>query len=119
MHIGQMGAFTATMLTLACTNSGVSGNRASLVTPSCADPAPITNSHDPIVKGYIVSFRDVTDDAVESARLAEIHGFSRRYVFAGPSLPGFSAEMSPSALAAVRCEERVRSVEFILSTSVN
>jgi hypothetical protein len=119
VRIGQMGAFAATTLTLACTNNGISGNRASLIAPPCADPAPITNSHDPTVQGYIVSFRDGTDAAVESARLAEVHGFSLRHVFASPSLRGFSADMSPSSLAAVRCEERVESVEFILSISVN
>ena len=118
MRFSQMGPLAATALTLACTSYGVGGVRPKVVPPPCDDPAPILNSYDPKGLGYIVIFHDGTDARLESGRLAEVHGFTLRHIFSGKSLQGFSAEISPSALAALRCDKSVDYVEFNLSTSI-
>ncbi|HEV2147768.1 MAG TPA: hypothetical protein VGR37_10230 [Longimicrobiaceae bacterium] len=57
---------------------------------------------------YIVRYRDGTDAAAETRRLAERHRFRPRFVYTGIS--GFAADLSAHALAGVRCEPSVRSV---------
>jgi hypothetical protein len=63
-------------------------------------------------KGYIVRFHDGTDARVESERLAKVYGFALRRVFAAAFAPGFSADMSPTALAGIRCDMSVDFVEY-------
>jgi hypothetical protein len=118
MRPSQLGPVAVTAWIMACTNYGAADVRPKLVPPPCDDPAPIVNSYDSKAQGYIVIFHDETDARLESARLAEVHGFTLRHIFAGKSLQGFSAEISPSALAALRCDKSVDYVEFNLSTSI-
>lgn len=85
---------------------GTSGN----APLACANPAPLDGSYDPAAPGYIVMFRAGTDAAAETARLAQKYGFTT-----GPALeilPGFSAELTPAALAGVRCESTVLRVTY-------
>jgi hypothetical protein len=80
--------------------------------PHCNTPAPLKGSYDAKNKGYIVKFHDGTDARVETERLANVHGFALRRVFAVDTGGSFSAEMSPSTLAAIRCEMSVDYVEY-------
>ena len=118
VRLSEIVPTAATAWFLACTNSGVAGARPEIVTPLCDDPAPISNSYDPKASGYLVIFHVGTDARQESSRLAQVHGFTPRHVFAAESLQGFSAELSPAALAALRCDKSVNYVEFNLSTSI-
>ncbi len=118
MRLSQIAPTAATAWFLACTNSGVAGARPEIVTPPCDDPAPIVNSYDPKESGYIVIFHVGTDARQETSRLVQVHGFTLRHVFAAEPLQGFSAEISPAALATIRCDKSVNYVEFNLSTSI-
>jgi hypothetical protein len=65
------------------------------------EAAPLLGSPDPAARGYIVVYHDGTDpDAVTDALIAA-HGIAPRHVFRA-ALPGFAAELSDDALAAVR-----------------
>jgi hypothetical protein len=118
VRFSQVGLFAAMIGTQACSSFGVGDERHIVVAPSCAEPAPFRNRYDPKGKGYIVIFHDGTDARAETHRLADTYRFALRHVFTGRSLQGFSAEMSPSALAAVRCDKKVEYVEFNLSVSI-
>ena len=56
-------------------------------------------------------FHDSLDANAETARLAARYGFATRNVY-DTLVRGFTAEMSPSTLAALRCEPSVRSVDY-------
>jgi len=63
---------------------------------------------------YIVDLRDGTNFRQEAERLAAEYGFTLRSVF-DAVLGGFSAEMSATAVASVRCE---RVVEAVYSNAI-
>ena len=73
-------------------------------------PAPLHGSPDPATPGYIVVYRDGTNADDVTDELAEAHGFTPRHVFRN-ALPGFAAELSDDALAAVRRHPAVKYVE--------
>lgn len=76
----------------------------------CAHPAALTGTPDPRTAGkYIVVFRDGTDAAATTARLAQKHGFQPRHVYQH-ALQGFSAPLTDTQLAGVRCEAEVKYV---------
>lgn len=80
-----------------------------VIEPSCSDPAPLEGTYDPRAPGYIVSFEQGTDAQATADELAAKHGFEVQRVF--QSLPGFSAELTPEIVAAIRCEPVVVLVE--------
>ena len=80
------------------------------VVPLCAAPAPLLGKFDPEAPGYIVVFHPGVDPAVETARLAARYGFQPTYVY-GAALRGFAAALSPTVVAAVRCEASVSYAE--------
>lgn len=82
-----------------------------LVSPACPDPAPVRGMYDPRAPGYIVVFHDSVDASVETARLAETYGFTPRHVYES-ALRGFSAVLSPEAVAGVRCQATVDYLEY-------
>jgi len=82
-----------------------------VVAPSCATPAPLLGQTDCVAPGFIVVFHAQVDAQVEAPRLASAYGFQLTHLWTA-ALEGFSAEMSPQALAAVRCEASVTSVEY-------
>ncbi len=79
------------------------------VAPRCSAPAPLFGTYS--LPGYIVQFRDTIDAAAETARLAQLYGFTPLYVY--QSAPrGFAADLSDSTVAAIRCEASVQLVEY-------
>jgi hypothetical protein len=65
------------------------------------------------VPGYIVSYRSGTDVKAVTAELAATYGFTPTFVF--DVVPGFAAVLSEQALAGIRCDNRVASVEYDVS----
>ena len=82
-----------------------------IVPPPCDSPAPLLGQFDPRASGYIVDLRDGVDAAQETDRLAARYGFAPRHVYTYV-LGGFSADLTPAVVAAVRCEASVNNVEF-------
>jgi hypothetical protein len=81
------------------------------IAPACADPAPLNGSFDPAAPDFLVMFHDSVDASVEAARLAQTYGFSTNFVW--ESAPkGFSAEMSPATVNALRCEPSIAEIEY-------
>lgn len=77
----------------------------------CTNAAPVLSQPAPsLANHYIVVYRDSTDSRATTARLAQKHGFTPRFVYEH-ALLGFSAELSADALAGVRCEPEVKYVE--------
>jgi len=83
---------------------------ATVIEPSCGDPAPLEGTYDPRAPGYIVSLEQGTDAQATADDLAARYGFEVQRVF--QSLPGFSAELTPEVVAAIRCEPVVVLVEY-------
>jgi hypothetical protein len=79
-------------------------------TALCANPAPLLGQFDPRVPGYIVQLQPGVAVQAEVGRLAAKYGFTPTHVYEF-ALQGFSAELSPLALASIRCEASVISVE--------
>jgi len=93
------------------------GAAPTVIGPSCADPAPISNSFDPKASGYIVMLKSGTSAEREAIRLSKIPGVSVTFLFQGRS-PMVSGDISPTALATLRCDRNVRSVSYVTSTSI-
>lgn len=79
--------------------------------PPCADSAPLMVPFAPGPPGYVVRLQDSVDAAAEAARLAQRYGFTPTAVYQSP-LKGFAAFLSPAAVAVLRCEPAVLSIEW-------
>jgi hypothetical protein len=79
--------------------------------PACADSAPLLGTPDPAAPGYIVRFRDSVDAQAEASRLAARYGFVIRFVYQA-AIKGFSADLSPATVTALRCEPSVAYIEY-------
>ena len=82
-----------------------------LLQPSCLSPAPVSGQSDPRAPGFIVVFDSGVDASAEAPRLASLYEFTPRHLFTHV-LQGFSAELTPATLAAIRCETSVDYVSF-------
>lgn len=82
-----------------------------LLQPSCLNPAPVLGQFDARAPGFIVVFDSGVDASAEAARLAGLYRFTPRYVYTS-ALQGFSAELTPATLAAIRCETSVDYAAF-------
>lgn len=84
----------------------------SVLTPACERPAPLDGKWYPKTPGYIVTFvRDVDDARALAYELAAKHGFKLDSIYG--AVKGFSAlELSPGALAGLRCEPKIGGVSF-------
>ena len=82
-----------------------------LLQPSCLSPAPVLGQFDRRAPGFIVVFDSGVDTSAEAQRLGGLYGFTPRHVFAH-ALQGFSAELTPATLAAIRCETSVNYASF-------
>ncbi len=81
------------------------------ITPPCQMPArliPATPSGR--APGYLVRYKDGVDSATVTAELSVSLSFTPKSVWGAP-VPGFSADLSEQALAALRCDARVHWVE--------
>jgi hypothetical protein len=85
--------------------------RHELLEPPCTTPAPVYGQFDAAAPGFIVVFEDTIDGAEETHRLSALYGFQPRFVYTH-ALQGFSAELTPTALAGIRCEPPVRYASF-------
>ena len=78
--------------------------------PSCLRPAPLLGSYYAAAPGFIVQYRNGVDAVAETKILAAKYQFTPSSVWTS-ALQGFAAEMSPRAVAGVRCEPSVLEVE--------
>jgi|SRR5262245_55371624 len=88
-----------------------------IVQPVCENPAPLLGQFDPEAPRYIVVYRDSVDPETETTRLSIKYRFQPRFVYTH-ALGGFSAELTPPVVAAVRCETTVDYVEFVQRITV-
>jgi hypothetical protein len=87
-----------------CGGSGGSG------TALCADPAPVSGTHDPQLTRYIVKLSEEVDFTAEANRLAANYGFEVQDVLEGLRL--FVAEFSTDVLEQLRCEPSVVHITY-------
>lgn len=80
--------------------------------PACEQPAPLNGKWDRKAPGYIVMFtEDVVDARSLAYELGDEHGFTPHGIYGASK--GFSvSELSPRALADLRCERQIRGVWF-------
>jgi hypothetical protein len=90
-----------------------------VVAPACEQPAPLDGNWNPKTPGYIVMFtEDVNDARSLTYQLADKHGFMPDSVYG--AIKGFSvSELSPRALAGLRCEPKIRGVSFNQPTRIS
>ncbi len=90
---------------LACT----SGVEELPVPPACASPAPLALAKEAALPTYVVQYRrDTVDDEGTTDALAARYGFEVAARLG--ILTGVSAELSPSTVAALRCERAVSAI---------
>jgi hypothetical protein len=81
------------------------------LTPACTNPAPLHGTPSPqLGPRYIVLFRPGVEPTAEVARLARVHRFTPTHVYLATG--GFAAELTPSAVAGLRCEGSVMLLEY-------
>jgi Peptidase inhibitor I9 len=102
-------ALVLSVISLIACNNAAAPNF-DIVPPACVDPAPLRGQLDSRAPGYIVMFKDNVAARPETNRLAAAYGFTPRHIYEF-ALQGFSAELTPEVVAAVRCEASVQSVE--------
>lgn len=101
------------VLILVCVAAGAGLPTASRAQrPACPRPAPLAGRPHPAAPGYIVVYHDSVDALAETARLAGRYGVSPRHLYR-TAVRGFSAELEPEVLQALRCEPSVNWVEHI------
>ncbi|MES2460137.1 MAG: hypothetical protein V4671_06115 [Armatimonadota bacterium] len=91
-------------------SSTVSIPRPLVLAPACSNPSPLTGSYDPQVPQYVVVLTPGEISAVLARNLEARHGFTLKYVYPGSSV--FAAELSPKALASLRCDPLVVSIAY-------
>lgn len=79
--------------------------------PPCVQPAPLLGAYEPRAPGLIVAFHDSVDVATEVPRLAARFEFTPTHVYQY-AIRGFAALLNPAAVAGIRCESTVASVEY-------
>jgi hypothetical protein len=82
-----------------------------LLQPPCVRPAPVLGQFNARAPGFIVVFEGGVDASAEAPRLAGLYRFTPEFVFTH-ALQGFSAELTPATLAAIRCETSVSYASF-------
>jgi hypothetical protein len=103
----MLAPFITVMSILACRDAAAPNF--DVIAPACADPAPLGGEPDARAPGFIVVFEDNVEARPETNRLAEVYGFTPRYIYEF-ALQGFAADLTPDVVAAVRCEATVQSV---------
>jgi hypothetical protein len=83
-----------------------------VLSPPCDSPAPLTGIWSADAPRYIVVFRDTIDVTTEVDRLAARYDFQPLHVYEHV-LGGFSAALTPQALANLRCEPSVSYVRHV------
>jgi hypothetical protein len=91
----------------------IGGKRASAALTSqarCASPAPVHGTRDPALSGVIVKVRDGLNAERLARNLAQKYGFEPDHIYG--TLPGFSAVLTDTHVAQIRCEREVERLEF-------
>jgi hypothetical protein len=88
------------------TLSGAGCRRSTAPLDGCVD---VNGNFDPAAPGFIVSYQSGVDPVATTERLEIKYAFSAKYVYT--VLPGFAAQLRSSALAGIRCERVVASIE--------
>ena len=85
---------------------------APVISPDCPNPAPYVPAPGDVCVApeHIVLFTDETDAVVATRELEQRCGFSDSEVFTS-ALEAFVAVVTPSQIACIRCDPRVRVVE--------
>jgi hypothetical protein len=80
--------------------------------PNCDQPAPLDGEWNAKTPGYLVGFRNGTADAGSLAyQLGRRYGFVPESIY--KTIGGFYVvELSPEALAGLRCEPQVQAISF-------
>jgi hypothetical protein len=107
-QMNEHSAFFASALLLLSVSACATG--LSPISPPCPDPAPLLGEPTE-APGYIVVYRDGTDASAVTAELAAKYEFTPRHVYEH-ALQGFTAELSGTVVAALRCEAVVKHVEY-------
>jgi hypothetical protein len=80
------------------------------VEPNCGAPAPIFLADVP-AEGWIIIFHDEVDAAVAAVHFGQKYGFTIRTLYEH-AFKGFSSvDVSPAAIAGLRCESQVKVVQ--------
>lgn len=80
------------------------------LTPPCSAAAPLFLARPQDQRpGYLFRYRDGNDPKAVTAELAATYGFTPIFIYT--LVPGFAAVVSEQALAAMRCDSRIESVE--------
>lgn len=93
-----------------------------LVSAGCKDIGPfrdcveVTGSFDAAAPGYLVAYEAGVDAIATTAQLETKHGFTASHVW--PTVPGFGAQLSTSALAGLRCESVVARIRHNSSVRI-
>jgi hypothetical protein len=96
---------------LGCNRTTPLGPGVEIVPPACVNPAPLLGQYDGRAPGYIIDLKDGVDVIVETDRLATRYNFTPTHVY-DAVLGGFSANLTPAAVAGLRCENTVNYIEF-------
>jgi hypothetical protein len=81
-----------------------------VLAPACSDPVPLQGSYSRGITTYVVVLNSGEISAVQARSLEAKHGFTLKYVYPYSSV--FAAELSPQALASLRCDPLVVSVAY-------
>lgn len=77
--------------------------------PACANPAPIVGVTDPRVRNYTILFRPLISGQAQARVLATKYSFR---TIGGASSNGFTAELDPAQVAALRCEPSIDQMAY-------
>ncbi len=97
----------------ACGDTGgrIVDPRANVVTPACAQPAPLLGQPDSrVADSYIVVYRGDVDVQATTERLEQRYAFTATHVYTS-AIKGFSASFPAEVLAGIRCEAVVAYTE--------
>jgi len=85
--------------------------------PPCDDSVPLLGTYDPAAPGFIVSFQDTVNSTVEATRLGAFYGFTPTHVYEA-AIKGFAATIPMSTVTVLRCEPKVKQIEYDAAASI-
>jgi hypothetical protein len=88
------------------------------LSPPCSTPAPLRSAApQERLPGYLFWYRPGTESRLVTTELASRYEFTPLFVYT--VAPAFAAVVSDQALAAIRCDSRVESVEYNVNVYVS
>ncbi|MES2462787.1 MAG: hypothetical protein V4671_19570 [Armatimonadota bacterium] len=83
-----------------------------VLAPACSDPVPLRGTYDPRGSRLQVTLIPGTDATEQAPLLGAKYGFTPQFILS--SSPSFQAELSPEALARLRCDPFVADIYYPL-----